>query len=165
LSLAVENLYRPLWSSAILAELRYAEVRKQLTKSVPQAEAEANAARLIERMRSAFDDTEVTHWEPHVGTFGLPDEDDEHVLAAALVGGAGALVTENLKDFPMAKMPRAIQVVTPQEFAADTVRDGRSGGHARGCALTIQVQQIPGAATEEPRAGVRRSWRLGPPAV
>lgn len=121
LSLAVENLYRPLWSSAILEELRYADVRKQIAKSVPEDQALAHAARLVEQMRSAFDDAEVAHWEPHEGTFGLPDPNDEHVLAAALVGGAGAVVTENLKHFPEDKMPRGIQVIPAREFAADAV--------------------------------------------
>lgn len=89
LSLAVENLYRPLWSSAILEELRYTNLRKQLMRSMPTAKAEAHSARLIEQMRSAFDDAEVSHWEPYEGTFGLPDFADEYVLAAALAGGAG----------------------------------------------------------------------------
>lgn len=121
LSMAVENLYRPLWSSAILEELRYTDIRKQLAKSIPQHKAETCAARLVEQMRSAFDDAEVTHWEPLEGTFGLPDPADEHVVAAALVGGAGVIVTENLKDFPEAKLPSGIQVVGTREFAADTV--------------------------------------------
>jgi hypothetical protein len=72
-------------------------------------------------MRLAFDDAEVARWEPYEGTFGLPDFADEHVVAAALVGGAGAIVTENLKDFPERCLPRGIQVVAAREFAADTV--------------------------------------------
>jgi hypothetical protein len=79
------------------------------------------AARLIEQMRTRFDDAEVQNWEPHKGTFGLPDPDDEHVIAAALVGQAGAVVTNNLKHFPLDKIPSGIHVVPPSVFAANTV--------------------------------------------
>ncbi len=60
LSLAVVNLYRPLWSSAILDELRYCEIDKHIGRhGLPQDEAEARAARLVEQMRTHFDDAEV----------------------------------------------------------------------------------------------------------
>jgi predicted nucleic acid-binding protein len=122
LSLAVVNLYRPLWSSAILDELRYCEIDKHIGRhGLPQDEAEARAARLVEQMRTHFDDAEVQNWEPYDGTFGLADPDDEHVVAAAVAGHAGAVVTDNLKHFPHDKMPPGIQVVTPSEFAANTV--------------------------------------------
>lgn len=121
LSLAVENLYRPLWSSEILAELRDCEIDKLVRFGVAEPEACSRAQRLIGVMRAGFDDAEVENWEPHVGTFGLPDPDDEHVLAAAVAGHAGALVTSNLKDFPAALVPAGILITPPSEFAADTV--------------------------------------------
>ena len=69
----------------------------------------------------AFDDASVENWEALDGTFGLPDPDDEHVVAAALVGGAQVIVTSNLKDFPAQRIPAPLRVISPAQFAADTV--------------------------------------------
>ncbi|MFD3593196.1 PIN domain-containing protein [Nocardia sp. NPDC058640] len=122
LSLAVEGLYRPLWSDRILEELEFHEARKLVTRyGTDQRDAESRAQRLTRQMRNAFDDALVEGWEPHEGTFGLPDPDDEHVVAAAVVGGAGAIVTDNVKDFPVVGVPRHIQILRPAEFAADAV--------------------------------------------
>jgi predicted nucleic acid-binding protein len=122
LSLAVEGLYRPLWSDTILDELEFHEARKLATRGDADPPAAAfRAERLVGVMKSAFDDALVEGWEPHEGTFGLPDPDDEHVLAAAVVGGAGAIVTNNVRDFPQARIPEHIQILKPAQFAADTV--------------------------------------------
>lgn len=121
LSLAVEGMYRPVWSSAILEELEYGETQKLIERGVPPAEAESRARQLIIAMRQHFDDAEVQGWEGLDGTYGLPDPDDEHVVAAAVVGGAGAIITHNTKDFPRTLLPNGIQVLRPPEFAADTV--------------------------------------------
>ncbi|MDV6296942.1 PIN domain-containing protein [Rhodococcus aetherivorans] len=121
LSLAIEGLYRPLWSDAILEELEYHEAAKLETRGSGAEEAAAAAAHLIAQMRQAFDDAVVTGWEPLDGSYGLPDPDDEHVVAAAVVGGAGVIVTSNGKDFPEDRVPGYIQVVSPAQFAADTV--------------------------------------------
>jgi predicted nucleic acid-binding protein len=121
LSLAIEGLYRPLWSSEILAELEYHETQKLINRGQQPSAAAARARHLIDQMATAFDDALVENWEAHDSTFNLPDADDEHVAAAALVGGAGAIVTENLKDFTIAKIPAHIKVLFPAEFAADTV--------------------------------------------
>lgn len=93
LSLAVEGSYRPLWSSAILDELVFHEAKKLVTRGTPEAEAQASAQRLIDRMSTAFDDALVTGWESLEGTYDLPDPDDEHVLAAASKGGTEVIVT------------------------------------------------------------------------
>ena len=121
LSLAIEGLYRPLWSSAILAELEYHETHKLIDRGEQLDVAARRARHLIDHMTTAFDDALVENWEPHDGAFGLPDPDDEHVVAAAVVGGAGAIVTDNLRDFPIAKISPHIKVLSPAQFAADTV--------------------------------------------
>ncbi|MEP9417074.1 PIN domain-containing protein [Gordonia sp. VNQ95] len=121
LSLAVENLYRPLWSEVILDELEYHESGKLMRSGVDAQSAVKRAARLRALMTSAFDDATVRGWESLEGSFGLPDRDDEHVLAAAAYGGAGAIVTDNVKDFPAERVPHAIRILRPAEFAAITV--------------------------------------------
>ena len=121
LSLAIEGTYRPTWSSAILDELQFHEEAKLVKRGMPVAEAARRAATLIAAMRREFADAEVDGWQPLEGTFGLPDTDDEHVLAAAVIAGAGAIVTENLKDFPADRIPPGIQVLSAREFAKNTV--------------------------------------------
>lgn len=122
LSLAVEGLYRPLWSEAILAELEEGEFLKLVDRqALPASVALARATQLVDQMKHAFGDAMVVGWEGLEGKYGLPDADDEHVVAAAVVGGAGAIVTYNVKDFPMTKVPRSIQVLEPPEFLLNTV--------------------------------------------
>ena len=121
LSLAVEGAYRPTWSSAILDELEFHEEVKLVKRGIPIAEAASRAATLIAAMRREFADAEVEGWEPLEGTFGLPNPNDEHVVATAVIAGAGAIVTENLKDSPAAKIPPGIQVLSAREFAKNTV--------------------------------------------
>lgn len=119
LSLAIEGLYRPLWSEAILEELHRHEQLKLIDRGANETAAAAKADYLLDQMRSAFGDAIVQDWEALEGSFGLPDIDDEHVLAAAVVGGAGAIVTENYKDFPSAAVPSTIQIISARDFAAD----------------------------------------------
>lgn len=121
LSLAAEGLYRPLWSAAILEELHEHEARKLISRGTAHDEALARTEHLIARLRMAFDDAVVSGWEPLDGTFRLPDPDDEHVVAAAVVGGAGVIITDNLKHFPAEQVPRQLDVQTAREFAANTV--------------------------------------------
>jgi hypothetical protein len=121
LSLAVEDIYRPLWSSAALDELAFHEARKLCQRGIRSETAEARAARLIAAMRQAFADSDVAGWEGLEGTFDLPDENDEHVLAAAVRGGAGALVTHNVTDFPTEQLPLGLELQSPPDFAHHAV--------------------------------------------
>ncbi|KAA1251717.1 PIN domain-containing protein [Mycobacterium simiae] len=121
LSLAVEGLYRPLWSTVIMEELEYHQTRKLRRRGVAGDVAAQQARRLIDQMRLVFNDAMVVGWESLEGSFNLPDPDDEHVVAAAVLGGAAAIVTHNLRDFPRAKVPAHIDVVSPTVFAADIV--------------------------------------------
>jgi hypothetical protein len=121
LSLAIEGVYRPVWSAVILEELEYEETVKLVSRGHKSTEAEGRARYLVEQMRAAFSDAEVGGWEGLEGTYGLPDPNDEHVVAAAVVAGAGAIVTDNIRHFPQSKLPMGIEAFSPAEFAANTV--------------------------------------------
>jgi hypothetical protein len=78
-------------------------------------------ARALERTRDLMDtcirDCLVTGHERLIPSLELPDPDDRHVLAAAIVGRCDAIVTQNLKDFPAeALAPFQIETQHPDGF-------------------------------------------------
>jgi len=72
LSLAVEGLYRPLWSTAILDELCYHEAQKLVGRGSDSVLAAQQAQRLVDRMSTAFDDAMVVNWESLRAHLGFP---------------------------------------------------------------------------------------------
>lgn len=53
---------------------------------------------------------------------GLPDPEDDHVLAAAIAAQASVIVTDNLKDFPMRNLsPHEIEALSADDFIANTI--------------------------------------------
>lgn len=124
LSLAVEGAFEPLLSEGVLCELEVHEELKLRERHVcDEVEAQQRAAFLVAQMRAAFADCIVTGWERLEGSFPLPDFDDEHVLAAAVAGRAEWIVTENLRDFPLGRVPSGIRVGTAREFLLEVVED------------------------------------------
>jgi hypothetical protein len=67
--------------------------------------------------RRAGDTVLVTGYESLIDGLSLPDPNDRHVLAAAIIGRVSVIVTRNLKDFPDAVLdPYKIQVMNPDQF-------------------------------------------------
>lgn len=52
-------------------------------------------------MNQEFEDAFVHGWEPLVDVIELPDRNDRHVVATAVLGCADVVVINNLKDFPV----------------------------------------------------------------
>lgn len=94
-----------------------------MDRGVGPKDAENRANGLIRNMRRHFAGAEVTGYEHRVGRYGLPDRDDEHVVAAAEHAGIGKIVTENAKDFPADRLPRGTEIVSARAFAAQVVRE------------------------------------------
>ena len=56
-------------------------------------------------------------YETFIPSLDLPDPDDRHVLAAAIVGRCDVIVTCNLRDFPEdAVAPYGLEVLHPDNF-------------------------------------------------
>jgi len=96
MSIALTDLFRARWSDRILTEW---------IESLLRARPDLDRGRL-ERKRELMNlhvrDALVTGYEDLISALSLPDEDDRHVLAAAIRCGADVIVTFNLKDFPEA---------------------------------------------------------------
>ena len=71
-------------------------------------------------MNSSTRDCLVSGYQVLIPALALPDPDDRHVLAAAIVGRCDAIVTQNLKDFPeVAVAHYGIDVQHPDEFLSN----------------------------------------------
>ncbi len=93
LGVAAKGLYEPLWSDRILREWVLA-----LRKFGPQAQAEGEVQAL--HLQAAFPKAQIRAQPDIEARLLLPDPDDRHVLAVAMVAHADCIVTFNAKDFP-----------------------------------------------------------------
>ncbi len=93
MQLAMSNLFRAKWSE---------EIHEEWIRNVLKVRPDLTHEKL-QRTRQNMDknvDGLVTGYESLIPGLSLPDQDDRHVLAAAIRAGADVIVTFNLKDFP-----------------------------------------------------------------
>lgn len=102
--------FTPLWSARILEEWARA-ARKLGPTGEPQARAE------IALTEAAFPTASVPIPEGLVARLWLPDENDVHVLAAAVASSADAIMTLNAKDFPKGALAeQSLQRLDPDGY-------------------------------------------------
>lgn len=113
--LAEAGFYRPRWTDRIVAEMRRAGLRRKLSTGYLD--------RVESKLREAFPEALVLSYEPYEAAFAvLPDQDDRHVVAAAIKCDAAVIVTENLRDFPSLVLdPINIEAMTADAFIADLI--------------------------------------------
>lgn len=96
------------------------QIHREWMRNVLEDYAQITQAQ-VERIRQLMDahvrDSLVTGYESLTDQLNLPDEDDRHVLAAAIHAQADVIVTYNLKDFPAAVLaPFGVVAQHPDEF-------------------------------------------------
>ncbi len=109
--LARTGLFRAKWTAAI---------HDEWMRNLMAGRADLDQVKL-QRTRELMDasviDCLVTGYDELIPGLTLPDPDDRHVLAAAIRGGADAIVTFNLKDFPATNCaPFGIEAQHPDDF-------------------------------------------------
>jgi hypothetical protein len=121
LEVASAGVYRPLWSSEILAELDRTLRTLLAKRGAAPEEIAAYLTRLFRQMETAFPDALVRDWEALTETIQLPDPGDRHVVAAARAGRADVIVTDNLADFPLTALPASLTRQSLDDFLLDSL--------------------------------------------
>lgn len=133
LYLAQTGLYRARWSNLI-----HDEWIRNAIKNNPHLHPEALA-----RTRALMDKHAVSPlvfgFEQLINSIDLPDKDDRHVVAAAIVGQAEGIISFNLKDFPDESLAEfGLSAIHPDIFLSDmfelnqSVVVGAAQRHRRG---------------------------------
>ena len=152
---ATQGVLEIRWSAAILAE-----VVEHLAENIAGFDAEAGA-RLVAAMNGAFPAAEVepdSDAEATVAILPLPDEDDRHVLAAAVAVAADVLCTDNLKDFPVGAMEEVgIRLMSADGLLSLLVTEFPNGMLA---AHRLVVSRLPGSTDASTLAALRRAGML-----
>ncbi|KJV30705.1 toxin-antitoxin system, toxin component, PIN family protein [Aquitalea magnusonii] len=111
LQLAQADLFRAKWSDQIHDEW----TRNLLARRPDLQPAQLQRTRAL--MNQAVLDCLVTGHEYLIDGLTLPDEEDRHVLAAAIRSRSSVIVTFNLKDFPVdVLLGHEMEAQHPDEF-------------------------------------------------
>ncbi|USU02191.1 PIN domain-containing protein [Pseudomonas siliginis] len=109
--LALSGLYRARWTQEVHHEWKRNLLKNRSDLTLEQLD------RTSQLMDLAIPDACIDGYEDLVSGLTLPDENDRHVLAAAIRCGADVIVTFNLKDLPTRHLaPYGIEAQHPDEF-------------------------------------------------
>ncbi|OIM97772.1 PIN domain-containing protein [Polynucleobacter sp. QLW-P1DATA-2] len=113
MELAWQGIYTAKWTDDIDREWV-----NSLKRDKPDLTDEKIKYRL-DHMHKAIPDWQIPNskYQKLIPALALPDQDDRHVLAAAIAGHADCIVTKNIKDFPIDIVDEhGIEVLHPDDF-------------------------------------------------
>ncbi len=116
MQLALAELFQARWT---------AKIHDEWMRNVQANRTDITWEKLIrvrDLMNSHVEEALVDGYEDLIPVLELPDPDDRHVLAAAIIAKADVIVTFNLKDFPISKLKQyGVEAVHPDEFIAELI--------------------------------------------
>lgn len=108
------GLYQPKWTTQI-----HDEWQRNLLINRPDITPD-QLKRTEMLMNKTFGDASVSGYESIIDGLNLPDQDDRHVLAAAIRSDSEVIVTYNLVDFPGGNLAEFdVEALHPDEFLSD----------------------------------------------
>lgn len=138
MQLAVQGCFQAKWSEKIHDEWINSLMRKE-----PQRDY-SKLTRTKSLMNQAILDSVVTDFEHLIPTLHLPDENDRHILAAAIKSNSDYIVTNNLKDFPDSELEKyGIAKISPDDFALALLENNRIDFEASIRAIIARLKSPP----------------------
>lgn len=114
--LALTDLFRAKWTNQI-----HEEWMRGVLRSRPDLSYE-KLSRTRDLMNQHVRDCLVEDYQDLIPSIHLPDENDRHVVAAAIRSGASYIITYNLKDFPSAELAKYdLSPQHPDEFILNQI--------------------------------------------
>ena len=159
------NLLVHLATSGLVAARWTEQIQDEWTRNLLQDRPDLTPERLARTRRlmdAAVPDARVDGYQALTESLSLPDADDRHVLAAAIVGQADVLVTWNLKHFSEeTTLPFGIEVLTPDDlvfrFLTLASQDTRQAVEALRASLRNPPYNWPGLLERFGQVGLTRT--------
>ena len=143
MQLALSDLYKAHWTNDIHDEW----IRNVLINR-PDLTAE-QLQRTRELMDTSVRDCLVENYRALIPALELPDPDDRHVLAAAIVANADVIVTFNLRDFPHEDLENyGIKAQHPDEFVGHLTDLAPSAVCSAAASVRARLRNPPRSAGE-----------------